>query len=189
MTDAIGTQERNPTTLMSAVGRAGNGMSTRSVTGSRLAASFLLLGGALVALAGPSSLSAAGSRAAVEAKPGEIVVLRAVPARHAARPMPPGRALLVDASPKSELEQGLSHLEISSAGYGQVAAGGAGPVATSGLGATVGSITQQLGGVGHARHSAPSMAGGAMGAATGSIGSTVTGALSSAGLMGQGGRR
>lgn len=133
---------------------------------------------------------AAGSRAAVEAKPGEIVLLRAVPARHAARAQPPGRALLVDPSPKSEMEQGLSHLEISPGGYGQVAAGaGNAPAHAGGMGGSITAITQQLGGSTHGRNSAPSVAGGAIGSATGSIGSTVTSALSGAGLLGQGGQR
>ncbi|WP_410473693.1 hypothetical protein [Guyparkeria sp. TX1] len=152
---------------------------------------LLLATGALVALMGSGSALAAGSRSAVEAKPGEIVVLRAVPARPAVRSMPPSRALLIDASPKSELEQGLSHLEISPNGYGQVAAGtnSSSAVAPSGLGATITSITHQVGGSAHRGDSAPSAAGGSMGSVTGSIGSTVTGALSGAGLMGQGGQR
>ncbi|TKA91177.1 hypothetical protein FAZ79_01115 [Guyparkeria sp. SB14A] len=133
---------------------------------------------------------AAGSRAAVEARPGEIVLQRAVPTRHAARAQPPGRALLIDPSPRSEMEQGLSHLEISPGGYGQVAAGaGNGPSHAGGMGGSITTITQQLGGSTHGRHSAPSVAGGAIGSATGSIGSTVTGALSGAGLLGQGGTR
>lgn len=153
---------------------------TLSLASAALAASLL-----------PGSASAAGSRAAVEAKPGEIVLLRSVPARPAARSMPPGRALLVDPSPKSEMEQGLSHLEISPGSYGQVAAGGGnGPVASGGLGGSINSLTQPLvGGSAPRGESAPSAAGGAMGAVTGSIGSTVTGALSGAGLLGQGGQR
>ena len=146
---------------------------------------------ALAASLWTGSASAAGSRAAVDAKPGEIVLLRSVPARPAARSMPPGRALLVDPSPKSEMEQGLSHLEISPGSYGQVAAGGGnGPVASGGMGGSINSITQQLvGGSAQRGDSAPSAAGGAIGSATGSIGSTVTGALSGAGLLGQGGQR
>lgn len=161
---------------------------------SRHMAFHLILSLASVALAAtfwPGAASAAGSRAAVDAKPGEIVLLRSVPSRHAARSMPPGRALLIDPSPKSEMEQGLSHLEISPASYGQVAAGaGNGPVAPGGMSGSINSITQQLvGGSAHRGDSAPSAAGGAMGAVTGSIGSTVTGALSGAGLLGQGGKR
>ncbi|HER33856.1 MAG: hypothetical protein JXJ30_07530 [Halothiobacillaceae bacterium] len=145
---------------------------------------------ALVVSLYPTQSVAAGSRAGVEARPGEIVLLRAVPARPAVRDVPPGRALLVDPSPKSELEQGLSQREISPAGYGQVAAGtGNAPSMGAGMSGSITSITQHLGGSTQTRNGAPSAAGGAMGAATGSIGSTVTGALSGAGLLGAGGQR
>lgn len=150
-----------------------------------LLGSCLLLG---LGLAVPTVGSAAGSRAAVEAAPGEMVLLRAVPARPAARPMPPGRALLVNPSPESELESGLSHLEIASDRYGRVAAGshGAHP---GGVAGSMSSFMAPLGvQSGGGRTPAPKAAtGGAMGAATGSIGSQVAGALAGAGLLGQGG--
>ncbi len=192
MRDAIGIQEitatgTNPTSAHHVHCRQVPLRTVEFVSFPRLALAI----GALAALTWSGQVTAAGSRAAVEAKPGEIVVLRAVPTRPAAREMPPGRALLVDASPKSELEQGLSHLEISSSGYGQVAAGtGGSGLSLGGSGGSIAAITHQLSGSGAARgDGAPSAAGGAIGAATGSIGSTVTGALSGAGLIGKGGSR
>lgn len=191
MNDAIGRQEITLTETMPMLATGGQRIRVRWFSHDiKIPFMLLVATGALVAMMGAGSALAAGSRSAVEAKPGEIVLLRAVPARPAARPMPPGRALLIDASPKSDLEQGLSHLEISPNGYGQVAAGtNSGVAAPSGLGATITSVTQQVGGSAQRGDSAPSVAGGAMGAATGSIGSTITGALSGAGLMGQGGQR
>ncbi|RRQ20245.1 hypothetical protein D5687_10230 [Guyparkeria sp. SCN-R1] len=191
MNDAFGKQDITLTGTIQMIATGGQRVRVQRLSHD-LKISFLLAlsSVALVALTYSGSTLAAGSRAAVEAKPGEIVLLRAVPARPAARSMPPGRALLVDASPKSELEQGLSHLEISPNGYGQVAAGTNTSVAApSGLGATITSVTQQVGGSAHRGDSAPSVAGGAIGSVTGSIGSTITGALSGAGLMGQGGQR
>ncbi len=190
MNDAIGRQITTPieTPLMTAI----SGQRTRVQwfpNNFKIPFTLVLATGALVALIVSSNALAAGSRSAVEAKPGEIVMLRAVPARPAVRSAPPAKALLIDASPKKELDQGL--LEISPSGYGQVAAGtnSSGGVAPSGLGATITSITQQVGGSANSGNSAPSAAGGSMGSVTGSIGSTVTGALSGAGLMGQGGQR
>ncbi|MCL7743871.1 hypothetical protein LV476_02740 [Guyparkeria hydrothermalis] len=151
----------------------------------------MLAAGLLLGTAWPVAGHAAGSRAAVEAQPGEMVLLRAVPARHATRTMPPGRALMVNPSPESELESGLSHLEIANDSYGQVAAGGQGAPG----GVVAGSMSSFMsplgvGARGGDRTPAPRAAtGGAMGAATGSIASQVTGALAGAGLMGQGGSR
>ncbi len=191
MNDAIGRQETTSTETIQMIATGGQWTRVRWFSHDiKIPFTLLVATGALVALLGAGSALAAGSRSAVEAKPGEIVVLRAVPARPAVRSMPPSRALLIDASPKSELEQGLSQLEISPNGYGQVAAGtNSSAVAPSGLGATITSITQQVGGSAQRGESAPSAAGGSMGSVTGSIGSTVTGALSGAGLMGQGGQR
>jgi len=150
---------------------------------------LLFAAGVLLGSAWPISGMAAGSRAAVEAQPGEIVVMRAVPARHAARSMPPGRALLIDPSPNPQLESGLSQLEITSDSYGQVAAGNQG--ARGGVvGGAMSSFMSPLVGAKSSgeRTPAPKAAtGGAMSAATKSIGAQVAGALAGAGLLGQGG--
>lgn len=166
------------------------GPSGRRANDARRAA-VMLAAGLLLGAAWPTAGHAAGSRAAVEAQPGEIVLLRAVPARHAARTMPPGRALMVNPSPEPELDSGLSQLEIANESYGRVAAGGQGSPGGV-VGGSMSSFMAPLGvGTrGGDRTPAPSAAaGGAMGAATGSIASQVTGALAGAGLMGQGGSR
>lgn len=154
-------------------------------------AAVALAGAAMLTLAWPGAGEAAGSRAAVEAKPGEIVLMRAVPSRPAARSMPPGQALLVDPSPESEIESGLSHLEIASDSYGRVSAGGQGAHRGGIAGNSMSSFMAPLGArSGGDRSPAPKAAtGGAMGAATGSIGSHVSGALAGAGLLGQGGSK
>ena len=148
-------------------------------------------GAVLLIAAWPAGSQAAGSRAAVEAQPGEIVVMRAVPARPAARSMPPGQALLVTPGPESELESGLSHLEITSDSYGRVSAGGQGAIRGGVVGHAMSSLMSPLGARSAGeRSSAPKAAiGGAVGAATGSISGQVKGALAGAGLLGQGGAR
>ena len=149
----------------------------------------LLTAGVLLGSSWSSAGMAAGSRAAVEAKPGEIVVMRTVPARPAARSAPPGQALLITPNPESELDSGLSHLEIASDSYGRVSAGGQGTPRGGITGRSVSSLMMPLGAQsGGERSPAPKAAiGSAMGAATGSIGSQVSGALAGAGLLGQGG--
>lgn len=152
----------------------------------------ILLTGLLVGGVWPNSSDAAGSRSAVEAQPGELVLMRAVPARPAARSAPPGRALLVDPSPRSEIEQGLSSLEITDGGYGQIAAGASsgGATPSSAISQSVTQSLQSVSGQAGQRGGSPTMSfGGSVSAATGSIGSQVTGALSGAGLFSQGGER
>lgn len=150
-----------------------------------------LCAAALLAGSWSAPALAAGSRAAVEAKPGEITVMRAVPARHAARSEPPGRALLIDPSPESQLETGLSHLEIASESYGRVSAGGMGVVSRGGIGGSMSQFMAPLstGSTGNNTPAPKAATGGAMGSATGSIGSQVAGALAGAGLLGNGGAK
>lgn len=71
------------------------------------------LGMALV----PMASMAADAHKAVQAKSGEIVVLRNVAARPAVRQEPPGMALIVDPSPQRELSQALGTGELSDADY------------------------------------------------------------------------
>jgi len=152
----------------------------------------LLVSGLLLGGAWPTSGEAAGSRSAVEARPGEIVMMRAVPARPAARSAPPGKAVLVDPSPESELERGLSHLEIDVSSYDRIAAGGpsqGGTPSAATIGHSMNRALQSLSGDAGQRGSVPNMSvGGSVGAATSGIGKQVTGALSGAGLFDQGGR-
>lgn len=52
-----------------------------------------------------SNGNAAGARQAVDAAPGEIVVTRDVPARHAIRQAPEGNALLMDVGPEEQVQE------------------------------------------------------------------------------------
>ncbi|MHB1272960.1 MAG: hypothetical protein ACYCZD_09370 [Rhodanobacter sp.] len=81
----------------------------------RWIADFVLpaLGMALI----PMASMAADAHKAVQAKPGEIVVLRNVAARPAVRQEPPGMALIADPSPQRELAQALGTGELSDADY------------------------------------------------------------------------
>lgn len=96
--------------------------------GSRLNPGHLLalLIAAGVALA-PGMVLAAGARQDDKAKPGEIVLLRDVSARHAYRSAPPGMALIVDPSPKGEIDMMLGTGELSDAEYASLGAGVADP--------------------------------------------------------------
>ncbi len=68
---------------------------------------FLILIGLLLAFGASGAAQASGARQGVKARPGEIVLLRDVPTRPAYRMHPPGRALIVDPSPRRELAAAL----------------------------------------------------------------------------------
>lgn len=192
MTDGICSQ-RGSHQLGGNAARCVRASERRASPARRHSFAVILLSGVLVGGIWPTSSEAAGSRSAVEARPGELVLLRAVPARPAARSAPPGNALLVDPSPRSEIDQGLSSLEITDNGYGQIAAGASsgGPKPSSAISQSMTQSLQSVSGqAGQRGGSSPTMSfGGSVGAATGSIGSQVTGALSGAGLFSQGGQR
>lgn len=128
----------------------------------------------------------AGVSYKVKAEPGDIVVMRAVPARPAARQAPPGKALMINPKPNGELLNGLGAIELSDSAYASISAGERGPVHSAIHDATSRLVTQ-LG-------SAPGGPGlltgagatgsivGAVGGATAGIGSAVTGAVAGAGL-------
>jgi hypothetical protein len=80
----------------------------------RLADCTVLLLGALLL---PTSVLAADAHQAVQAKPGEMVLLRNVATRPAYRPAPPGMALMVDPSPQHEIGRALGTEELSDADY------------------------------------------------------------------------
>ncbi len=191
MMDGICSQRGNHQFDGNAAGGVGLSLSQGFQT-PRHSFAVILLSGLLVGGIWPTSSHAAGSRNAVEAQPGEIVLMRAVPARPAARSAPPGKALLIDPSPRSKIEQGLSSLEITDGGYGQIAAGAAsgGPAPSSAISQSMTQSLQSVSGQASPRGGSPTMSfGGTVGAATGNIGSQVTGALSGAGLFSQGGER
>lgn len=152
----------------------------------------IALGGLALALADAPAVWAAGVSYQVDAQPGDIVVFRNVPARPAARSMPPGKALMINPKPNSEITQGLGAVELSNAGIAGIVAGqgqganhGIGGLAervvSDGLGVLTGS-----GGTASAGGVPTGSLGGTVGAATGGIGQSVTGALVGSGVFGAG---
>lgn len=139
--------------------------------------------GLIVSVMLPLAARAADAHTAVQAKPGEIVLLRTVPTRPAVRVAPPGLALIADPTPNDQLGTGLAAIELSDS---ETAAIGA-PVqrATSVLGAalTGGAPLAPRSGAdpGSTSRGAPSHASplGAVGSATRGVGSQITGALQS----------
>lgn len=67
-----------------------------------------------------SSGYAADAHRAVQAQPGDIVVLRNVSTRTAYRPAPPGMALMVSPSPRSEITASLGTRELSDEDFAQL---------------------------------------------------------------------
>ncbi|HYQ23554.1 hypothetical protein [Stenotrophomonas sp.] len=147
----------------------------------------------LLALACPLAAAASGARQGVKPQPGEIVLLRDVPARPAYRMAPPGVALIADPKPQHEIATALGTGgaggmdELSDDDYAGLGAGQSGPVAAPG-GTTVERVTHQaLGGTlgrssdgalgGNALGGAMSGPLGAVGNTTRGIGDTVRGAL------------
>lgn len=72
---------------------------------------------AVAGLVLPGTVVAADAHRAVQAKPGEIVMLRNVATRPAYRQAPPGMALIVNPSPKHEIDSALGTGELSDADY------------------------------------------------------------------------
>lgn len=135
----------------------------------------------------PASVLGADAHLAVKAKPGDIVLLRNVSTRPVYRPAPPGLALMVDPSPRSELSRTLGTNELSDAEYADL---GATPIQTGAHQTMVGQMVDSaLDGTltGSNAHSSVVGSGvanlvagpmGAVGHATGGIGDQVRGALS-----------
>lgn len=100
--------------------------------GARLKLGHLLSPLFVGALLAPATAFAADAHQGVNAEPGEIVLLRDVSARHAYRSPPPGMALIVDPSPKSEISMMLGTGELTDAEYASLGAGTAGtrPITT-----------------------------------------------------------
>jgi hypothetical protein len=152
-----------------------------------LAAALAMLLLPVVASAGDG----AGARQGVQARPGEIVLLRNVATRPADRtPASPGMALIVDPSPQGQLAAalGLGSGEMSDADFASLSAT---PRVNQGRGGTVdrainGALGNLAGGNAHAGNTVAgngvsSVVSGPMGAvgnATRGIGDRVTGALS-----------
>ncbi|HET6804679.1 MAG TPA: hypothetical protein VFH59_04465 [Frateuria sp.] len=91
---------------------------------------------AMLALPGlPSIGHAADAHRAVDARPGDIVLLRNVSTRPAARPAPPGMALMVSPSPQPEVADALGSGELSDEDIAQL---GAAPSPAAQMQSTVG---------------------------------------------------
>lgn len=136
---------------------------------------------------------ASGARKGDKAQPGEIVLLRNVATRPAVRMHPPGMAVLVDPSPRGEIEHALG--EMSDDEYGAAASGQApmvGDLAArignghgeGALGAALGLLTRGDGTIPAGRLAGT--VGGTVGAATRGIDASVRGALGQ--LPGLGGK-
>lgn len=149
-------------------------------------------GGAIaLAVAGlvlPTTVIAADAHRAVQAKPGEIVMLRNVATRPAYRQAPPGMALIVNPSPKHEIDSALGTGELSDADYASLdASPGAGQTHATTVEHMVGNALGGAMGAGpNGRNEVASngmsqvIAGpmGAVGSTTRGIGDQVQGALS-----------
>lgn len=161
----------------------------RPVSSLRMALMLLLV------MPGSSAVVAAGVAYQVHAEPGDIVVLRNVPARPAARQMPPSLALMVNPSPASEIVQGLGAAELSNADYAALSA----HASRGDLGSHPGTRTAQIVRDNVQAASSdlltPTQGGASLGAAgsairatTGGIAPTVSDALAGGGLLSAGGR-
>lgn len=131
---------------------------------------------------------AADAHKAVQVQHGEIVVLRNVSARPAYREAPPGMALIVNPSPRHELDRALNTGELSDDDYADLNADASGGV-RAGHGTTVERISGSalggsLGGTGASHGTSNGFSTviaapmGSLGRATGGIGNQVQGALS-----------
>lgn len=143
----------------------------------------------------PIAASASGARHGVDAKHGEMVLLRSVAPRQAYRTAPPGIAVIVDPSPRSDINRMLGTGELSDDEYAALGAGAA-PQARPGtsieqvthtaLGGAMGNLTGRDGVVsGSGMTRTMSVPLGAIGTATRGIGDHVQGALSQFPLIGQ----
>lgn len=156
-----------------------------------------LFSGAALILSLPlwSEAQAAGVKNQVKADPGDIVILRNVPARPAARAMPPSKAVMLNPSPQPEIAQGLGSAELSNADYAALSANAPGVVTSPRQGpltaqlvrenvqaTTTGLLTPTQGGA------SAGVAGSAIRSATGGIAPTVSGALGASGLLSGGAR-
>ncbi len=132
---------------------------------------------------------AADAHKAVQAKPGEMVLLRNVSARPAARQAPPGMALIANPSPRDNLSAALGANELSDDDYANLDASSSGPrgahgtaaerMVNSALGGSLGTSQNRTGGV--AGNGFSNLIGGptgAIGRTTGGIDNQIQGALS-----------
>lgn len=153
--------------------------------------SVLLLALLLVLSVLALPVEAAGVRVGVHTKPGEFVLVRAVPDRSATRKQPPGLATIIDPSVRPEMHDMLSNLGLDDAAMSAISGAPAGVLVES----SVGNALQGAGLLqsGSANGRVPANTGGpggvlgSVGGATRNIGNQITGALQGAGLIQGGG--
>lgn len=156
----------------------------------------VLLVSAVVMAVLPVTADASGARRSDKQQHGEIVVMRDVSSRHAYRSQPPGMAIIVDPSPRSELERILGTGELTDAEFAALGAGnGAGPIAgpttvermtNHAVNGPLGVITGDAGPLsGSSISGGISVPMGAVHRATGGIADHVQGALAQFPLLGQ----
>lgn len=167
-----------------------NGQSMVGVTNATPCRPGRLLTFAVVAaLSLPGAATAADAHTGVVAEHGEMVLLRDVSTRHAYGPMPPGIAIIVDSSPRTEINNMLGTGELSDDEYASLGATpnlGAAPsttmvekVTARGINGSLGSLGSDAGAFGHGGVTQPiGVHVGAVGTATRGIADQVTGALS-----------
>jgi hypothetical protein len=138
-----------------------------------------------IALAWAPAGHAADAHRAVQAQPGDIVLLRNVSTRPAYRSSPPGMALMVSPSPRSDVDTALGAQELSDADFAQLGAtpSPAAHLAANGVGRTLEATLVRGGGggstvAGNGVSDAVAAPIGAVGNATRGIGDQVQNALS-----------
>ncbi|HET19734.1 MAG TPA: hypothetical protein ENO16_03905 [Chromatiales bacterium] len=146
-------------------------------SGAVLLAVFLIIGSDI------SDSHAAGAHEAVEAAPGEIVLWRDVPARHAVRQQPDGVGLMLDMGPEEEVTE-LTDGDFQAIGGQHPVAGGFG-LANDLNAAPQTRNTAMTGGMGDPAR-AVMVSTGALSGATRAAGEQVLDALQGAGLLGAG---
>lgn len=154
--------------------------------------SVLLLALLLVLSVLALPVEAAGARRGFNTKPGEFVLVRAVPDRHATRMQAPGLATIIDPSVRPEMRGMLGNLELDDAAYAAISGAAPGAVVENAVGGALHGADLLQSGSGSGRVPAINSGGpggvlGSVGGATRSIGNQITGALQGAGVIKGGG--
>lgn len=159
---------------------------------SRFIGSVLLLALLLVLTLLALPVDAAGARRGVNIQPGEFVLVRAVPDRHATRKQPPGLATLIDPSVRPEMHDMLGDLELDDAAFSVISGAAPGVAAGNMVGGALLDAGLLQNGSASGRVPAINSGGpggmmGGIGGVTRNIGNQVTGALQGAGVIKGGG--
>ncbi|WP_298191579.1 hypothetical protein [Metallibacterium sp.] len=154
--------------------------------------SVLLLALLLVLSVLALPVEAAGARRGVNTKPGEFVLVRAVPDRHATRMQPPGLATIIDPSVRPEMHDMLGNLELDDAAYSAISGAAPGTVVGDAVGGALHGAGLLQSGSASGRVPTINTGGpggvlGSVGGATRNVGNQIAGALQGAGLIKGGG--